>query len=108
MNTYFDLFLRGFLATGPILGRTHPWLHMGRPARPLRFGMRNRAVGGSLFVGTGGNGGSGGGGSGSSGYGDPVLIEGPGPLYGNDDSTPAGDPFDPQHNGGGPGEPQHA
>ena len=99
MNPIVDLFLPAALCRGPILGKTLPWLHYGRPVRPLRFGKLNRALSSTIFSDTGGGSGSGSG-PGGGGYGDPVLIEGPGPMYGDDDDQPADDLTG---GGGGPG-----
>jgi hypothetical protein len=85
VNTYFDLFLRSFLTRGPILGKQLPWLHYGRPVRAIRFGVLKRGFSSSIFAGTDT---PSTGGSGTSGYGDPVLVEGPGPLHGTDDDEP--------------------
>lgn len=80
-----DPFLPAFLTRGPFFGKQIAFLHYGRPSRPVRFGQRNRGFTATIFQGT--DGGSGGSGSGLGyAFGDAVLIEGPGPMYGTSDN----------------------
>jgi len=76
-----DLFLPLCLRSGPFFGQILGFLHYGRGARPVRWGQRNRGFASTVFSGTDG-------GSGGTAYGDPAVIEGPGPIYGTDDDTP--------------------
>lgn len=77
-----DLFLPTFLTLGPIIGKQAGWLHYGRPLRPVRWGKRQRGVVATIFGGYDN-------GSGATAFGDPALIEGPGPMYGTDDDEPS-------------------
>lgn len=77
-----DIFLPLALCNGPFFGQQIGFLHYGRPARPVRWGARSRGFAASIFTGTDN-------GSGSQAFGDPALIEGPGPMYGEEDDEPS-------------------
>lgn len=80
----FDLFLPYFLQRGPFFGRQVPWLHYGRPVRPVRWGVVKRGFTTTVFVGTAIPPLS----SGDHGYGDPAIVDGPDPMYPGAGDTP--------------------